>query len=80
MHSKVCAQSGQKVHSWEQIVASAWGARAVHAADLEGDGDVDVLSGTQRNHDIVWYVNEANYTDSDGDGMRDELDCAPNNA
>jgi hypothetical protein len=62
------------------ITTGAWGARSVFAADLEGDGDVDVLSGTQRDHDIVWYVNELNVTDSDGDGMRNDLDCAPANA
>ena len=62
------------------ITTGAWGARSVFAADLEGDGDVDVLSGTQRDHDIVWYVNELDYVDTDGDGMRNELDCAPANA
>lgn len=62
------------------ITTGAWGARSVFAADLEGDGDMDVLSGTQRDHDIVWYVNDTNYLDTDGDGMRNDLDCAPNNA
>jgi hypothetical protein len=40
------------------ITTGAWCARAVHAADVDRDGDMDVLSGTQRDHDIVWYVNE----------------------
>ena len=62
------------------ITTGAWGARTVHAADVDGDGDVDVLSGTQRDHDIVWYVNEMDFADTDGDGMRDELDCALGNA
>jgi hypothetical protein len=62
------------------ITTGAWGARSVHAADLEGDGDVDVLSGTQKDQDIVWYVNELDYADTDGDGMRDDLDCAPGTA
>lgn len=62
------------------ITTGAWGARSVHAADLDGDGDVDVLSGSQNDHDIVWYVNESDYADTDGDGMRDDLDCAPGNA
>jgi hypothetical protein len=62
------------------ITTGAWGARSVFAADLEGDGDVDVLSGTQRDHDIVWYVNESDHADTDGDGMRDDLDCAAGDA
>lgn len=62
------------------ITTGAWGARSVYAADLDRDGDMDVLSGTQRDHDIVWYVNEANYLDIDGDGMRNDLDCAPANS
>ena len=62
------------------ITTGAWGARTVHAADVDADGDVDVFSGTQRDHDIVWYVNELNFADTDGDGMRNDLDCAPGDA
>ena len=62
------------------ITTGAWGARSVHAADVDGDGDVDVFSATQRDHDIVWYVNELNFADTDGDGMRNDLDCASTNA
>ena len=53
------------------------GARSVFAADLEEDGDMDVVSASQWDARVVWHVNEANYLDADHDGMRDELDCAP---
>ena len=37
--------------------ASARGARCVHAADLDGDGDVDVLSASFNDDKIAWYEN-----------------------
>jgi len=59
------------------IATDAMGARSVFAADVEGDGDMDVLSASQNDAKVVWHVNEADYADVDHDGMRDELDCAP---
>jgi hypothetical protein len=58
---------------------SADGARSVFASDLDKDGDMDVISASQNNAQVVWHVNEANYADLDLDGMRDDLDCAPAN-
>jgi len=43
------------------ISTAANGAYAVHAADLDGDGDMDVLSASQVDDSIRWYRN-------DGDG------------
>jgi hypothetical protein len=40
---------------------------------------VDVFSASQRSGNVVWYANQAGYVDSDADGMRDDLDCAPAN-
>jgi hypothetical protein len=69
---------GASPPSWTKrtISTDAQGARSVFAADLEGDGDMDVVSASQNDAKVVWHVNEANYSDVDLDGMRDELDCA----
>ncbi|HEU5181197.1 MAG TPA: VCBS repeat-containing protein [Candidatus Polarisedimenticolia bacterium] len=61
------------------ISTSADGARSVFAADVDEDGDMDVLSASQNNAQVVWHVNDANFADIDFDGLRDELDCAPAN-
>src|SRR5262245_41814569 len=68
--------------SWTRRTVStdAQGARSVFAADLEGDGDMDVISASQNDAKVVWHVNDADYPDQDRDGMRDELDCAPADA
>src|SRR5262245_21226126 len=50
------------------IATDASGARSVFAADLEKDGDMDVISASQNNAQVVWHVNEANYADLDLDG------------
>ena len=33
------------------------GARAVDAADVDGDGDLDVLSASSEDNKIAWYEN-----------------------
>ncbi len=71
--------NGASPPSWTKraISMTAMGARSVFAADLEEDGDMDVVSASQWDARVVWHVNEADYLDADHDGMRDELDCAP---
>lgn len=39
------------------ITSSALGARFVYAADLDNDGDIDVLSASQADKKIAWYEN-----------------------
>lgn len=40
------------------ISTNADQARTVHAADLDGDGDLDVISGSQADAKIAWYEND----------------------
>ena len=40
------------------INTAADGARSVFAADVDGDGDVDVLSGSYGDNKIAWYEND----------------------
>ncbi len=39
------------------ISAQAWGARSVFAADLDGDGDLEVLSASYHDDKIAWHEN-----------------------
>ncbi|MDG1500610.1 MAG: C-type lectin domain-containing protein, partial [Planctomycetota bacterium] len=44
--------------SWPKVITnSADGARSVYAADLDGDGDADVLSASFYDDKIAWYEN-----------------------
>jgi hypothetical protein len=40
------------------------GAQHVHADDLDGDGDIDVLSASEHDHTIAWYENDGRETPS----------------
>jgi hypothetical protein len=40
------------------ITTTADGARSVYAADLDGDGDMDVLSASEVDDKIAWYEND----------------------
>ena len=39
------------------IAVDAYGAQAVHAADVDGDGDLDVLSASALDDTVAWYAN-----------------------
>ena len=40
------------------ISTNADGARSVYAIDVDGDGDVDVLSASLLDNKIAWYEND----------------------
>ena len=46
-----------KFSSQRVITSEADSARSVHAADLDGDGDLDVLSASYNDDTIAWYEN-----------------------
>ena len=49
---------GQGTFDVEKIISDdANGAIAVHAADMDGDGDIDVLSASTDDNKIAWYEN-----------------------
>ncbi len=48
---------GQDFGDQQVITTEAKGARSVYATDLDGDGDVDVLSASYYDDKIAWYEN-----------------------
>ncbi|MEC7725062.1 MAG: VCBS repeat-containing protein, partial [Planctomycetota bacterium] len=59
------------------ISASADGAKSVHAADVDGDGDLDALSASSLDDKIAWYEN----TDGLGSfGAEQVISTGANNA
>jgi hypothetical protein len=59
-----------------EISTEADGARSVYALDLDGDGDIDVLSASSNDDKIAWYENDGseNFTEheisTEADGAR----------
>jgi len=51
------------------ITDSAAGALSVFAADLDGDGDTDVLSASIGDDEIAWYENQIGESGADEDGF-----------
>jgi len=40
------------------IKGGFWGASTVHTADLDGDGDLDIMGGAVTVDDLIWWENE----------------------
>jgi hypothetical protein len=62
------------------ISSNCSGPEGVFAARLDPDADVDILAACNITGTIQWYPNNANFTESDGDGVRNDLDGAPADA
>ncbi len=62
------ADDGGGAFGPEQTVAAPVNSpRSVHAADLDGDADTDVLSASR--HRVTWYENLGASLDGDGDEL-----------
>ena len=55
-------QAPQPTWTTHTITTGADGAKSVYAADVDGDGDMDVLSASQNNNKIAWYKNDNTWT------------------
>ncbi len=56
----------------QTITTSASYAQSVAAADLDGDGDKEVLSASRRDDKVAWYENQIGESDADSDGFGDQ--------
>ncbi|MEZ6124282.1 MAG: VCBS repeat-containing protein [Planctomycetaceae bacterium] len=54
------ANVGDFISGSQTISSAANGARSVFAADVDGDGDMDVLSASDYDDTIAWYENDGN--------------------
>ena len=50
--------SAQTTFTDHTISTSANGAKSVYAVDVDGDGDMDLLSASQNDDKIAWYEND----------------------
>lgn len=52
--------SAQPFGPLQEIGFTTAGAESIFTADLDGDGDLDVLSASGSNDKIAWYANNGN--------------------
>jgi len=62
------------------ISTACGGTHFVSAGRVDPDADVDVLAACDSTGTFPWYRNGLDFAESDGDGVRDTLDCAPADA
>ena len=55
-----CANDGSGQFGPQQVITTeaGGGLQSVYAADLDGDGDPDVLSASYNDNKIAWYAND----------------------
>jgi hypothetical protein len=54
------------------------GPASVFGATLDSDADVDLVAGCDAGGEIYWFPSWVAQAESDGDGVPDATDCAPN--
>jgi hypothetical protein len=64
---------GQGNFGQQQVITAEAGGDAVYAADMDGDGDLDVLSVRWSDGKVVWYENRL-VGDANDDGIFDSSD------
>ena len=53
------------VPNFSFISGAGSGVQSVYAADLDGDGDIDVLAGSENDNEVRWYENDGSGTFSE---------------
>ena len=65
--------TGEGVHWFKHHVADSFeGALSAVAADMDGDGDLDILAAAETAYDIAWWENDG--TPKDGGWVKHEVD------
>jgi len=65
----------------EHLIGNCVSPLAIDSARVDGDADVDVVcSANFVPGKVHLFDNNANFLETDGDGVRNDLDCAPNDA
>jgi len=65
----------------EHLMGNCVSPLAIDAERVDGDADIDVLCAANFEPGKVHlFANDADFLESDGDGVRDDLDCAPPDA
>jgi hypothetical protein len=41
------------------VITNASGTHSIHATDMDGDGDMDLLNAGRGTNNVVWYENPA---------------------
>jgi hypothetical protein len=61
----------------EHFIAGCGGPEGIFAGRVDNDADADVLCAGNPEFKIHFFDSGANFLETDGDGVRDDLDCAP---